>query len=261
MTESDREAIVAAVLETLGGQPISGYIDENNNIIVQGNLTNGTYCVKYETDNGVIDIGELKFSYTVTNNLTNCTNSNAATSIANGEEYSATITANSGYELSSVAVTMGGTPVAVSGGTISIARVTGDLVITAVAEAVGVATNFAQPLTVGRLSNSAAGNISTDASRVRTTNFIEVQNGDIFKVQGFDPNESAYAYYMVFNSSKVKVGVLMEQSVSNDYVTVNANEGTFTITSDSIAYIRFCGIPSGAESDVTVNIKRSGEWL
>ena len=131
----------------------------------------------------------------------------------------------------------------------------------AVAEAVGVATNFAQPLTVGRLSNSAAGNISTDASRVRTTNFIEVQNGDIFKVQGFDPNESAYAYYMVFNSSKVKVGVLMEQSVSNDYVTVNANEGTFTITSDSIAYIRFCGIPSGAESDVTVNIKRSGEWL
>jgi hypothetical protein len=64
---------------------------------------------------------------------------------------------------------------------------------------------------------------------------------------------------MVFNGSKVKVGSLTNQTTSNNYVTVA--DGMFTITSDSVAYIRFCGVPSGEESDITVNIQRSGEWL
>lgn len=59
-TEADRAAMVAAVIESLGGNPVFGYVDENNNIIVSGNLADGTYSVKYELEDGsTVDIGQL----------------------------------------------------------------------------------------------------------------------------------------------------------------------------------------------------------
>lgn len=73
----------------------------------------------------------------ITNNLTGCTTSNNASFVVLNESYSATITPNSGYTLTTLTVTMGGvdiTSTAVSGGTITIAAVTGDVVITASAE-------------------------------------------------------------------------------------------------------------------------------
>ena len=73
-------------------------------------------------------------TYTITNNLTNCTTNNNANSISANSSYSATISANSGYTLGSIAVTMGGnniTSSAVSGSRISINSVTGNVVITA----------------------------------------------------------------------------------------------------------------------------------
>ena len=138
-TEADKAEIVAAVIESLGGNPVFGYVDANNNIVVSGTLADGTYSVKYEMEDGsTVDIGDLVLDnnvyYSVTNNLTNCTNSNSATQAVEGGSYSATITANSGYELSSVVVTMGGSAVSVTNGVINIASVTGNIVITAVAE-------------------------------------------------------------------------------------------------------------------------------
>ena len=73
-------------------------------------------------------------TYTITNNLTNCTTNNNANSISANSSYSATISANSGYTLGSITVTMGGnniTSSAVSGSRISINSVTGNVVITA----------------------------------------------------------------------------------------------------------------------------------
>ncbi|MBQ8859958.1 MAG: collagen-like protein [Ruminococcus sp.] len=59
-TESDKADIVQAVIESFGGNPVSGYVDEENNIIVTGNLSNGIYNIKYELEDGTtIDIGEL----------------------------------------------------------------------------------------------------------------------------------------------------------------------------------------------------------
>lgn len=81
----------------------------------------------------------------ITNNLTGCTTSNNATSVVNGDSYSATITPNSGYDLLTLTVTMGGvdiTSTAVSGSTINIASVTGNVVITAFAEAQTSYTNL-----------------------------------------------------------------------------------------------------------------------
>lgn len=72
----------------------------------------------------------------ITNTLTHVTNSNSAVSIQNGTRYLAALTADEGYALDTVEVTMGGTDVtetAYSNGVINIASVSGDIVITATA--------------------------------------------------------------------------------------------------------------------------------
>ena len=77
-------------------------------------------------------------TYTITNTLTNVTNSNAASSITEGYHYTATLTAEDGYTLDAVTVTMGGvdvTSTVYADDTITIEAVTGDLVITASAVA------------------------------------------------------------------------------------------------------------------------------
>ena len=77
-------------------------------------------------------------TYTITNILSNATNSNTAISVEEGSSYSANISANSGYKLKTVTVTMGGTDItntAYSSGTITISSVTGNIVITVTTEA------------------------------------------------------------------------------------------------------------------------------
>ena len=94
-----------------------------------GNTATGTISVTI-----VESEPEVPTNYTITPQLTHCTCSNTATSITPNSSYSATINANSGYTLSSVTVTMGGTDItstAVSGSSISISSVTGNIVITA----------------------------------------------------------------------------------------------------------------------------------
>jgi hypothetical protein len=74
----------------------------------------------------------------VKQNLTHCTSSFSGVTTARGEAFTATITADDTYTLGTVTVTMGGVDIsatAVTGGTISIAEVTGDLIITAEASA------------------------------------------------------------------------------------------------------------------------------
>lgn len=59
LTETDKATIAQAVIENLGGYPIYGYVDDENNIIVTGELPGGTYSVKYELDGEILDIGIL----------------------------------------------------------------------------------------------------------------------------------------------------------------------------------------------------------
>lgn len=92
-------------------------------------------CSKAAED-ALDDLVDTPATYTVTNTLSHCTSNNsAATTIAN-EPYAATITASEGYTLegATVEITMGGDDVTESvyneeDGTISIASVSGNLVI------------------------------------------------------------------------------------------------------------------------------------
>lgn len=75
-------------------------------------------------------------SYTITNTLSNVTNSNASASIEQYQSYSATLSTSIGFAITAVTVTMGGvdiTATAYADGTVSIPSVTGNIVITATA--------------------------------------------------------------------------------------------------------------------------------
>lgn len=83
--------------------------------------------------------------YSITNNLSHATNSNSATSIEENSPYNATITANSGYRLKNVTVTMGSTNVTnsvYSNGRINIPNVTGNITITVTTEYVSTTTTY-----------------------------------------------------------------------------------------------------------------------
>lgn len=123
--------------------------------------------------------------HSITNTLTNVTTSNDAVAAEDGTAYSATITAADGYTMSSVTVAMGGTDITSTAynsdtGVISIAAVTGDVVITAKATKVVSYHNLvpkavdssgaSAPYTDG-LMLSSSGTTSED-NHFTTTGFI-----------------------------------------------------------------------------------------
>lgn len=58
-TEADRAAIIQEVVETIGGAVI-GYVDDQKNIRITGELSDGTYVLKYENQDGTTtEIGTL----------------------------------------------------------------------------------------------------------------------------------------------------------------------------------------------------------
>lgn len=119
-----------------------GYVMTNVTITMGGNditstaYNGGNINIESVTGNIVITASAeeiTKPQYTITNNLSNATTSNNATSVNENTSYSATISANKNYELDSITVTMGGidiTSTSVSGNAISISNVTGNIVIT-----------------------------------------------------------------------------------------------------------------------------------
>lgn len=66
-TEEDQESIIQQVITALG-TPVFGRVDENNNIILTGNLADGTYTLKYEDAEGeTLEIGTLDIGSGITN--------------------------------------------------------------------------------------------------------------------------------------------------------------------------------------------------
>ncbi len=83
-----------------------------------------------------VNISTAAAEHTITRNLTGCTSSSDLTRITDGGSHTETLTAEQGYELETVTVTMAGADVTAdccAGGTVSIGAVTGNVVITAAA--------------------------------------------------------------------------------------------------------------------------------
>ena len=235
---------------------IIGYVDANNNVVLKGNLEDGTYSIKYELEDGsTIDIGNLVLDsnvyYTITNNLTNCVNNNSLNEILEGNSYSAVISPIQGYQIVNIKVTMGGVDItssAVISESIEISNVTGDLVITAVAEEViieiinqipistdtdGTIYNGIGYKTGTRINSSGAAVAAPDVS---ATGFIPAVTGNVVYLKGMYVNDtSGYTRLAEYNSSKGVVNV-------NIYPTNWTNEGndvySYKITDSNVAFIR-----------------------
>lgn len=124
--------------------------------------------------------------HSITNTLTNVTTSNDAVAAEDGTAYSATITAADGYTMSSVTVAMGGTDITSTAynsdtGVVSIAAVTGDVVITAKAAKV-VSYHNLVPMAV---DSSGASAPYTDGLMLKSDGTTSALNH--FTVTGFIP--------------------------------------------------------------------------
>jgi len=182
-------------------------------------------------------------SYTITNNLTNASNSNNASTANENSSYTATITANTGYTLDSVTVTMGGTDItstAYSNGTISIASVTGNIVITASATQSSQEVHAtAISLSPSTVSFSTAGDTSTITATLTPSNTTDtvtswassdntvatVSNGVITSVA----NGSATITATTSNGLTATVSVTVSISQGGDGITV-PNDYSYSMT-------------------------------
>lgn len=123
------------------------YTGENDNEkVVAWAVANGITAAEINAFRAAMisgDAGEVVVppqEYTVTNTLTGCTSSNAATTVTEGDAYYATITASNGYVLNgaTVIVKMGGTDVTAlyyADGIINIPDISGNIEITITAAA------------------------------------------------------------------------------------------------------------------------------
>ena len=130
--------------------------------------------------------------HSITNALTHVTSSNDAVAAEDGTAYSATITAADGYTMSSVTVSMGGTDITATAynadtGVISIAAVTGNVVITAKATKVVSYHNLvptavdssgaSAPYTDGLMLSSSG--TTSENNHFTTTGFIPFDGGAV----------------------------------------------------------------------------------
>lgn len=275
---------------------IIGNFDEDNNILLSGDIADGTYTLKYLNGaNEWVDYGKLTVSafvnYTITQNLTNVISNSTTTSIREGNSFTADLTANNGYNMSSIKVTMGGTDItstAVSGGTINIASVTGDVVITAVAieDIPELKGNLADPTSSywknGYRLSISGGNTSVLDGHT-TTNFIPAKAGDVLRVKGMaiaSSDGGSDACKIVMYSRKddesSKLGGLYGQINAGaidsygDNVVVDGDVSTLTVlmkkdgtqvATSSCAYIRIDGflINGYTAEDVIITINEEIE--
>lgn len=131
-------------------------------------------------------------AYSVVLNLTNAASSNAATSAVEGAAYTTTLSPTGTYKkLGAITVTMGGVDIsasAVSGSTVTIASVTGDITITCAAtitnliDTIGISANT-------RLSTSSGVNKgktgwATMGANMDAASLIHLVAGDTLRIKG-----------------------------------------------------------------------------
>ena len=165
--QSDSEEVTLANEVSIGSG--GGGISSTARDLLDYILEHATYTepdMQEYIDDLYIALGGSFTYYTVTNTLTHVSNSNTASQVRDGESYSGTLTADLGYEISSVTVTMGGidiTSTAYDSGVVSISTVTGNVIIIATATEIPVVVTYSITNTLTHVTNSNA-SVSVDAN-------------------------------------------------------------------------------------------------
>lgn len=270
----EEDSTVLTIVTKDNGSAISGGEGVYMRICTKGDGANLIVTVDEEITYG----GDADATYAVIQNLTNVKSSNTAASVAKGGLFYATLTANSGYELQTVTVTMGGLDVTSSvyaSGQITISNVTGNIAITATASAVGASYTNQLPISTdadGNIYNGAGYKadiyLSSGAEGSRTGSYVSgfipatagdtlyfknvtLQNGNNyhrFAAYDADKNFIASSQFSTSNTQTHLVFTFGEDG-KIDSIAIAANSSYYK----NAAYIRFCCSYLGGDSVVTVN--------
>lgn len=131
-------------------------------------------------------------TYNITRNLTNCASSNTADTAAEGAAYTTTLSPTGTFKkLGAITVTMGGVDIstsAVSGSTVSITKVTGNIAITCAAvvtniiDTVGISADTR--LSAGSGTNKPQTGWATIGANMDAPSLIHLHYGDILRIKG-----------------------------------------------------------------------------
>ena len=252
---------ISSITVAMNGVDITSSAVSGNNI----NISN-------VTGNIIITVNTSVTTYTITNNLTNCTTNNNNNIISYNSSYSSVISVNSGYEISSITVTMGGNDITsdvVSGNNISIPNVTGNIVITVnttmiVVTMYNITRNLSNCTIDNSLSTIESGSnyIATITVNSGYTNLSitvamgdiditsSVVRGNIINIPSVTGNISITAR-ATQSSTEVVIDESLEILTSFNYI--NMTEGGY-----KVLYVKLSKQPT---SNVTVNISSSSSDL
>lgn len=204
-------------------------------------------------------------TYTITLNLTNCASSNTATSIAENASYTTTLSPTGGYKkLGTITVTMGGVDIsasAVSGSTITIAKVTGDIVITCAAvitniiDTIGISANTRLSTSTGE-NRTQSGYAAIGANK-DAASLIHLTAGDTLRVKGVSlpaSNDSFSAIALYNASGTFSTSAYLHNGLGWNNLTFNNSGNTVVITSGGDHYFRISLICTDASAVIaTIN--------
>ena len=231
----------------------------------------------------------LSFDFTVVmravkTTLTGCSGSNAATAVEDGAAYTTTLTPKNGYTFDTVTVSMGGTDITATAynaatGVVSIARVTGNITITATASKPVTYTNLvptavdssgaSMPYQNG-YNLSSSGNAQSDSGFV-TSGFIPLPGNvtkHVYRIAGegivFSKAEAycRVGWYdstfqllkTVIPANKIDVSVYFPSSIpeSTTAMTFQVTEAASNVPA-SAAYFRVSAMGKGENLIITLD--------
>ena len=234
-TSSSSQTLIATVQPSNATDKVA-WLSNNNGVATVSNgvvspISNGSAIITAKAGNYSatcsvtvnIEQQEETTTYTVTNNLTNVTSSNEVTSILEGSTYNATLSADSGYTLENVTVTMGGaniTSSSYSNGVINIPNATGDIVIPATAkqEEAGLSTISTKTLNY---------TVTTSSDVAYETHDVDYKNGDTIRVEYKDLSN------VLTDSSVFYLGV----DYQNGIIKLTPNKTGEIVLTDDVTFL------------------------
>ena len=204
-------------------------------------------------------------TYSITRKLTNCASSNTANNIAEGAAYTTALSPTGTYKkLGAITVTMGGTDIsasAVSGNTITIAKVTGNIVITCAAvitnviETVGISADTR--LSAGSGTNKAQVGWAAIGANMDAASLIHLMPGDTLRIKGASLPDSQDGKSIAVSYSETAT-FLSAGYIHNGYGLNNLEfttvDNVVTITGPAEHYLRLSLICADASAViVTIN--------
>ena len=263
------EAYTATIAADAGKELTSVVVKMGGVDITPTAYTAGSGAINIAKVTGAVTITAVAImpsvTYTITLNLTNCASSNTATSIAENASYTTTLSPTGTFKkLGTITVTMGGTDIsstAVSESTITIAKVTGDIVITCAA----VITNIIDTIGISantRLSTSSGDNRTQSGYAAIGANkdaasLIHLMNGDTLRIKGVSlpASNDSYSAVVIYNASGTfGSSTYLHDGLRWDDLTFNNVGDSVVVTAVAERYFRVSLICTDASAVIaTIN--------